>query len=464
MNLAIKQVVAVLVVQALLPCVARGQEARSGLLSAATLGPPRPSSTPAVLPFASYPSGYFIETEINQAPPGAKTPGAEPTKEKDGPNAPQKKGQVGEPGAGLMQPAPPIETEVQEQPERGGNLGIGSFDDRFTGRAIPITFVPPAILNATARVTQPPPVPFSIALPSAGGVVGLEKVSENNSPLPRDRIIFDYSFYNGTVLTPGGFYVDRFVVGFEKTFFNGRASFELRLPFAATLDSTTVAGGLTSSTFELGDLHLALKGIVYANRILTVSAGLAADLPTASNETARLADGTPLIRIDNDSAIFTPFVAALYTPNDRLFAQAWLELGVDASGSPVYSSNPQLGGFNSSGRVYGQTILQLDTQIGYWLLQPGQSAGFLTGLAPFFEVHFNQALTTSNLQGLPSTFAVGASNPEFSEVNLAAGVNTLFSNRLNMIAGIVVPVSSGISKFFDFEVGLRFNWLFGPGG
>jgi hypothetical protein len=489
-----KTLLASMVFLSLAPCLVWGQNQRS----------------------APYPSVFYVQTVENQEPDPKtkqdKGPDLGPKKGKDAPPAPKQ----AEPA-----PAPPAEPEVQEQPERGGNLGLGSFDDRFSGRAVPVSFSPPSIVTSMTTTVIPPfgpsssvsttpsssgaiipfPAPsilspsqtsttttsvistsnnsftnttvvnqvttfspstvsFSVPLPGSGGVVGLEKVSENNSPLPRDRFIFDYSFYSNTVVAPGGYDVNRFVVGFEKTFLDSRASVEMRLPFAATLDSTQVATGLTNGATEIGDLHVGFKYLFYSSRTLNLSAGLALDLPTASNEVVRSPNGVTLIRIDNDSTIVTPYLAAMYTPNERMFALAWLEVATDPSGSAVYAFTPDLNGaLTNVGRTYAQTVLELDAQIGYWVIQPGESTGVVTGLAPFVELHYNQSLNSGTLP-LPTAFGGAASITHFSEVNFAAGVNTVFSNRLNMMLGIVVPLSSGDSKFFDYEIGLRFNWLF----
>jgi hypothetical protein len=32
---------------------------------------------------------------------------------------------------------------------------------------------------------------------------------------------------------------------------------------------------------------------------------------------------------------------------------------------------------------------------------------------------------------------------------------------VNLMAGVVLPLESGISKFFDVQIGIRVSWLFG---
>src|SRR5262249_50623949 len=158
--------------------------------------------------------------------------------------------------------------------------------------------------------------------PAGGGAVGLTKIFDDNSPLPRDRVIFNYDFFSRAPLTTSGVDVNRFSPGFEKTFLDRRASVEVRVPFAATLSSDVPADGLTNTgRQELGDVHLTFKGLLYRGDALHVAAGLGVDLPTADDTRLLASDGTSLIHISNDAVLLTPYVAYLLTPGDRLFFQ-----------------------------------------------------------------------------------------------------------------------------------------------
>ncbi len=301
---------------------------------------------------------------------------------------------------------------------------------------------------------------LSVPLPSSGGVVGTTKVSENNSPLPRDRLIFDYDYFSNVPLAPGGFNVNRFSPGFEKTFFNGRTSFELRVPFAATVDSSSIASGATNAATELGNIHTTFKALLYGSKTINFGTGLGIGLPTASGTQVRLADGTDVVRIKNESVILTPYIAALYTPNDKLFAQAWASLNYDASGSPVYG-NPNFTGLIGAGRIFDQNLLQLDVQLGYWLLRESNTTSFLTGVAPFVELHYNSPLNNATTVQAGS-FAVGSATNRYDELNIATGINLLVRNKTSVMAGVVLPLENGNNRFFDAQFGLRINWLFGP--
>jgi hypothetical protein len=302
---------------------------------------------------------------------------------------------------------------------------------------------------------------LTVPLPSQGGVVGTTKLSENNSPMPRDRVFFDYDNYSDVPLTPGGFNVERFSPGFEKTFFDGRTSVELRIPFASTLDSTSVAAGSPSRAVELGNVHVTLKGLFYSSEEFNMSTGLGIGLPTASDTVVTYADGSDLVRIKNQSVILTPFLAALYTPTDRLFSQVWAAIDFDSTGSNIYG-NPNETGLTAFGRLYAQDLLQLDWQMGYWILRDTSPTSFLASLAPFVELHYNTPLNNAASVQI-STFTVNGTSNRYNELNISGGLNAVFRNRVTVLAGVVLPLESGNSKFFDAQFGIRANWNFGAG-
>ena len=101
-----------------------------------------------------------------------------------------------------------------------------------------------------------------LPLPSAGGVVGKTKLADDNSPIPRDRVVFSYDQFNSVPLTPNGFDVHRYAPGIEKTFLDGCASVELRLPFASTLSSVGTLDGSTPRDTEFGNVNLTFKGLL----------------------------------------------------------------------------------------------------------------------------------------------------------------------------------------------------------
>ena len=301
----------------------------------------------------------------------------------------------------------------------------------------------------------------TIPLPGAGSVVGRVKLSEDNNPLPRNRLIFNYDYFDNVPFTQNGINVNRFQTGFEKTFFNGRASFEMRLPFAGTIASTTIQGFEVKDT-ELGNLRMALKYLWTQNPYVNFSSGLGLTLPTADDVAVISASGNLLYRFENESVTLEPFVAALFTPTDRLFGQAWSSVNFDTSGGTlIYDRNV----FGGSGRadIVDRPMLAIDGQVGYWLIR--NECNTLRGLAPFVELHYNRLLgenrfantlnNRSDGQGLQIN-AIGN-----DELNLTAGITSQIGNNLFLTLGGGAPLLQQPNRTFDAQFGLRLNYLFG---
>jgi hypothetical protein len=301
------------------------------------------------------------------------------------------------------------------------------------------------------------------ALPGGGGgVVGRVKMSEDNSPLPRDRFIFTYDHFDNVPLATFGTTVNRFQFGVEKTFLDGLWSVEFRLPFAGTLASTNVQGFEVTHA-ELGNARFALKRLLTQSERLTTSAGVAVTLPTADDQTLfSPLDGSVLYSYRNESVTLEPFVAALFTPDDRLFAQLWGAVNFDASGGRLTWNRDVFGG-GGSGRVFDAPILAVDSQIGYWLIQ--RDVGTLRGLAPFVELHWNKAIdqpdvvrTLTPRTASGGVTVVGVGN---QELNLSAGVLARIGDNLNVAIGASAPLFRRPDRTFDAQVGVRANYLFG---
>jgi hypothetical protein len=315
----------------------------------------------------------------------------------------------------------------------------------------------PGTPGTPTQIIPQPSITFLVPLPSGGGAVGRTKISDDNFVLPRDRVIFDFDYFNEVPLA-NGLNVYRFSPGFEKTFCDQRASIEVRVPFASTLTSNEVVG-LATDRAELGDVHLTLKGLVYRSDVLNVAAALGFAFPTARGVNARLSDGTPLIHIRNGSNILTPCIAYLVTPTDRLFFQNWFEVSFDVNGNPV-EANPDLTGLRSVGRLRDQAILGIDAQLGYWLVRPDDPNRNLQGLAGFVELHYNSALT--NAPTLTSgPFTIGGDSNRFDELNLSAGLSAWVCDNYLLTVGAVFPLREGRDRSFDYQLGIRANWMFG---
>ncbi|WP_157369180.1 hypothetical protein [Zavarzinella formosa] len=302
---------------------------------------------------------------------------------------------------------------------------------------------------------------IDVATPASGGVVGRTKISEENNPLPRDRIIFGYDFFNNTRLTTDGFNVQRFSPGFETTFLDQQASIQVQLPFAATLNPVSATdGGVSNRDTVFGNMFVTLKGLFYSSQTFHAATGLGLALPTSPDTVLKLpGGGGDLLRIKNESLDVVPFLAGIYTPNSRFFWQNWLSMSFDTTGSPVLA-NLDGNGLRPIGRLRDQSVMALDTQIGYWLIVPGTGEGFVRGLTPFLELHYNSTVTNSPVVQ-SGGFGIASSDNRYDELNLSTGLAMYLENNLLVSTSLVVPLKSGPDKFFDYQLGFRVSWFFG---
>lgn len=302
------------------------------------------------------------------------------------------------------------------------------------------------------------PLAIHVPSPSDGGVAGRVKIADDNSPLPRDRLIFNYDHFANVAISNDGVAVNRYVFGFEKTFLDGRASFEVRAPIADTLSSTSIIGTEETGA-ELGNVLTTFKFMFLSDEAVAASVGLGISLPTADGIHVRNIDGSSLLAIPNRSIGLTPFLGILVTPSDRLFVQAFAAVSFDANGTAAYV-NPNFTGLTDA-RIGGLTdgdLLQVDLQVGWWILR--EESGWLQGLAPFVELHSNTELNDGDIAA-NGNFAIGNLAGRLDELNLSAGFLSKFGDNLLVTSGVVVPLRNGDDRIFDYQIGVRASWLFG---
>ena len=301
----------------------------------------------------------------------------------------------------------------------------------------------------------------NLALPGSSSAVGRVKLAEDNSPMPKDRVLFAYDSFENVPFTDAGLRVNRFQFGFEKTFLDGRWSAEVRLPFAATLAST-YTDGFETRDVEFGNLRFALKHLWTRSDTFNISSGVGVTLPTASDQVVMSPLGGELYRFKNQSVTVEPYVAFLYTPDDRFFAQAWSSINVDTSGGKLTWNRDVFGGSGSS-RIWDLPYLALDGQLGYWLIR--KDTGTVRGMAPFVELHWNYAVAQRRLVDAVSDVSQGAgltaSGIGNTELNLIAGVVTQLGDHVNLTIGGSAPLLRKPDRTFDAQFGLRLNYYFG---
>ncbi|MCA8995867.1 MAG: hypothetical protein KDA80_02750 [Planctomycetaceae bacterium] len=305
------------------------------------------------------------------------------------------------------------------------------------------------------------------ALPGAN--VGRSKLTESASPIPRDRLFFNYSYFDNAALTPAGVDVSRLTTGFEKTFWCQRASIEVRLPAASTLDATIpISGPIESGEQELGNLTMYLKGLLWQWERLAISGGVGWTLPTAPgvNVVDPITENT-IYRVENSSVHVLPFLGALWTPTPRFFMQGFLQFDLDSNGNRVYVSDvDNRGRFNGNlygvGRAEDHGFAYFDMGIGYWAYLNTTNRGWITAIAPTIEYHLNTTIDNpGDFRGVGRNGLIYdfGSADNITSSNIVVGVNTMLRRGWNVTAG--ATFGAGDDKQFDGEFRLIINKYFG---
>lgn len=347
------------------------------------------------------------------------------------------------------------------------------------------------------------------------------KISESTSPMPRDRIFFNYNLFRGAYRTeapaggvtplgnstgsvvgapatggafgpagPGGqnFDAHRFTFGAEKTFFDRMTSVEFRLPFSYTLDSnlsvtdTAIPGNYST---ELDNISTTIKALLYQDDKFAVSTGMLINLPTADDVyinqqfTARSGDvgqnpaGQTLghqVIIRNQSVTFGPFLGGLYTPNERLFVQGFTQWNFPLNGNRFLFTPNNNGVVGDTERYIldDQSFLMFDLSAGYWMFR--KSEGLIRGFAPMVETHYTTTLNNADL--IPLANNVNGSNyrglagntlNRLDVVNFTMGSTIQVGEKGFVTTGVVLPLNRGDHNFlFDWEFLVQLNYQFGP--
>ena len=296
----------------------------------------------------------------------------------------------------------------------------------------------------------------------ARGVVGRMKIAENTSPIPRDRLLFNYSFFENVPLRRGGVGIHRFTPGFEKTFQGGLASFEMKIPMAVTLDNNVMQdGGTDLSSGEFGNMALTYKRLLIERGTWALSGGLTVAVPTADDTRLLAADGTSIVEIQNESVYLQPFFGLLWTPNDRLFAQAFMQWDVAANGNPVLIYDRQQQGLTYVDDIHDTLFQYLDVGVGYWAYRSCERHRRLTGLAWTAELHWNRSLKDTDVVAYQD-FRVGDFSTNIEVINLTLGAHLELFDKTMLTLAYATPLGGGRDQQFDGEFRLMLNRRFGP--
>jgi len=315
-------------------------------------------------------------------------------------------------------------------------------------------------------------------------------ISENNSPLPTDRVFFSYRHFRNA--TPARFFqyekdfdVNRFTVGGEKTFGQGIFSVEVRVPMEGRMSSNMLsrdrslyagptepfAGGQAA---EFGNIAGVFKTLLHESPTWAVSGGLGVTLPTAQDvvyEVDLLSqvtyNGFPAFfserdvlldfEIKNETTYLSPFLAWLWQPNSRFFHQGFWQIEVGVNPSNLKAGG---GGFNNffeitppynfiatadsyvqfpgRARVNAQTLMRLNLGFGY-VISENPCADWVQRLTGLFEAHYTTTLNDAEIEELLFVDELWAPGPTFVGTFTTPIPVGNFANRtdiINLVAGV----------------------------
>ncbi|MFN3193267.1 MAG: hypothetical protein ACE361_22335 [Aureliella sp.] len=292
-----------------------------------------------------------------------------------------------------------------------------------------------------------------IDFPSAQAFSGM-RVSENNVALPQDRVWTSYHHFNNAFNLPSGnLDLDRFIIGFEKTFNGGSSSIEVRLPIAGSLDPVDPTGNTAFAGGSFGNLGLIYKRVLMANQDRVLAAGLRIETPTGSEWHSSDSSGAEFSFAPR-AVYLTPFIGALREFNDIWFVNSFLQLDIATGGDRLRASlngNPAQDFF-----VDQPPLLQIDIGGGVWLVTPAEQA---VGVSYLSEIHIATALADDDAFavdpnfGTPNVFVEDAAIR--SVVNLTNGLHFQFSELCSVRTAFSVPLLE--DRIFDSEFMVQIN-------
>ncbi len=293
-----------------------------------------------------------------------------------------------------------------------------------------------------------------------GGGSRYTPISENNKPLPMDRVFFNYNgFYNAittTNLTAGHTFdsdLRRYTFGFEKTFFDGNSSIEMRLPLMNSIDITTPANFTSSGT--VGNLTLVFKQLLLSTENTALAAGMGLGLPTGDHLTGRSGDTD--FTLGNQATYLLPYIGMMHNFSDNLFVTAFTQIDIAASGDKFVVENQ-----GTLGKLNAPTFARFDLGTGYWLVRDVDSP-YLNGIALISEFHYLTTLSDADeiiINGGTNDFSLAGSDNRVDYLNVTAGVHWQITPMSNFRVSGVFPMRRDPDRQFDSELQMSFNRYF----
>lgn len=292
-----------------------------------------------------------------------------------------------------------------------------------------------------------------IPVPGPGVAARRVKISENFSPEVRDRVFFNYSFFNNAYGNLGD--ISRYIIGSERILMEDLVSFEARLPLAGTYGSFQAVDQPESRNFELGNASFISKVVLLRRQNLLFSGGMGFTIPSA-DDTVLTNGNREIVRIENETFHLLPFLAAQLRLTRKTVFQTYLQLDVAANGDPVLANLtggplPNIGKFNDS------TLLHADVAMNRQIYQGGQG-NFLRAVLASGELHYTGTLQSSDIVA-NNGFTYQNLQPNFDIVNSTFGLHMLLGKKLVATPAISIPFSTGLNRQFDYEAIIQLNYL-----
>lgn len=302
-------------------------------------------------------------------------------------------------------------------------------------------------------------------IPIAGGDRRF-KISENMSPLPRDRVYYAFNGFQQAARTFDGREIDvnRHTFGAEKTFLDRTASVEFRMPIiqGASAVQTFDFNQQNDGGVEFGNMTIIPKMLLSEGDSHIISAGLGINLPTARQGTLAFPGNSiqPFLTIENQSVHLSPFLGLLLLPGSNTYIISFAQVDFDTAGNNVSDQAGNIGVYQD------QNLFHFDIAVGRYLYR--NDSARLTGIAAQFEVHYTSTLQDSD----DIDFGGGRIFNPYNRLDLlmlTGGFNFQFFNSSWLTVGCAVPVrgSQYDSRYdnyperpFDAEVQVFFNRFF----
>jgi hypothetical protein len=289
----------------------------------------------------------------------------------------------------------------------------------------------------------------------------MERIADNNSPLPQNRIALSYNLLHNTPkvvgVHPSTIDISQYDLLMEKTLFCESMSVGLNVPFSHNVSTYQdwVTRLPASEDTELGNVSLTLKGLLISRPCLKISGGVLIETPTSDDLTVDVLFDQVEVRetIKQNEWYFSPFLAALATPTDRLFCHGFVSYR-DPTGPDDVLLNGEF-----SPPLRDPDLLMVDGGVGYWLYK-SQCCRGLTGLVPTVELHY--ITTTTDMDGWS-----GALNRRADYLYLTAGVTTRLGRRNTVALACAVPLREGDNpvlgksdRLYDWQLALQWNYFY----